>query len=141
MSPLHHVVSADRSVFPPSSDEHRAAGRSVDRSSHAALTALPTVLNLLLAACPRNATAAMITTAISATIRAYSTAVAPFSSLARIVRSLHQVLTPMYMRANICHLFPLPFHETGTASRLQVSRSAGPSIPLEPLPRGSSDRR
>src|SRR6476659_1723198 len=58
-------------------------------------TALPTVLNLLLAALPRKATAAMITPAISATISAYSTAVAPFSSRARTLRSLHQTVTPV----------------------------------------------
>jgi hypothetical protein len=41
------------------------------------------------------ATAAMITTAISATMSAYSTAVAPPSSSARALRSFHQVVTPV----------------------------------------------
>src|SRR5438552_2336767 len=63
--------------------------------SHALLTPLPIVLNLLLAALPRKATAATITIAISATIRAYSTAVAPLSSRARTRRSLHQAATPV----------------------------------------------
>src|SRR5437773_6247776 len=82
--------SLDLSGASPPKD--RAAGGPVALiRAQAPLTALPTVLNLLLAAFPRKATAAMITTAMSATISAYSTAVAPFSSSARTLRSFHQV--------------------------------------------------
>src|SRR5437773_1246263 len=77
------------------SPKDRAAGGPSPLCTYAVSTALPTVLNLLLAALPRKATAAMITTAISATINAYSTAVAPFSSSARTLRSFHQTVTPV----------------------------------------------
>jgi hypothetical protein len=57
----------------------------------ALLTADPTSLNFVEADVPRNVTARRITTAIKATINAYSTAVAPCSSWKRSLRSAHQV--------------------------------------------------
>ena len=61
----------------------RPANRSLVLGDQAPLTASPTSWNFSLDDVPMKATAAMITTAISATMSAYSTAVAPPSSAAR----------------------------------------------------------
>src|SRR5919109_2534420 len=61
----------------------------------APLTAEPTSLNFVEAEVPMKVTARMITTAINATISAYSTAVAPRSSERRSFRSVHQVVRPV----------------------------------------------
>src|SRR6266487_6544918 len=83
---------------------------------------LPTWLNCELALFPMKATAAMMTTAIRATMSAYSTAVAPPSSWARVFSPSHQVVTLVYILTNMC--MP-PFRELDVWSRAV----AGPSNP------------
>src|SRR6266446_5454729 len=62
---------------------------------------LPTWLNCELALFPMKATAAMMTTAMSATMSAYSTAVAPPSSWARVLSPSHHVVRPVCSRRNM----------------------------------------
>jgi hypothetical protein len=84
-----------RSFSSSASIAEELSDRRPPESSHALLTPLPTWLNLLLVAWPRYVTAAMITIAINANIKAYSTAVAPPSIAARYRSSLHQAEAPV----------------------------------------------
>src|SRR5437870_5417842 len=94
-----------RPLTPPASGSERPA-RPPAAHDQLPPTALATVLNFVAALFPSAVTAKMMTAAMSATMSAYSTAVAPRSSRARVRRSLIHVFALTNIRRNILHSLP-----------------------------------